>query len=214
MTKLFVFEGGEGSGKTTQINAVAEKLRDYDYSVIATRQPGGTGLGAKIRAILKDKAYFDTMPPLTRRLLFQADAIEHDAWMKTLKPDVILCDRICAISNEAYGVVEGCNLSEIAYVEKIGIEHNMIIEQMFILDVHAGLAWDRTDHEDLADQNFDQVKAVIEQYEGMAVRTEECGGVLTLGGTHIPASRIPGDRPVNVITEHLVDKILKHLQTS
>ena len=47
---LFVtFEGPEGSGKTTQINMLAERLTEQEYEVVMTREPGGTILGEKIR---------------------------------------------------------------------------------------------------------------------------------------------------------------------
>ena len=50
---LFVtFEGPEGSGKTTQINMLAERLTEQEYEVMVTREPGGTILGEKIRQLL------------------------------------------------------------------------------------------------------------------------------------------------------------------
>jgi dTMP kinase len=69
-------EGGDGSGKTTQIKRISRALADDGYHVEATREPGGTELGTKIRSVL-----FDADPPSTRTeaLLFAADRAHHVA---------------------------------------------------------------------------------------------------------------------------------------
>ncbi len=69
-------EGGDGSGKTTQIKRISRALADDGYHVESTREPGGTELGTKIRSVL-----FDAEPPSTRTeaLLFAADRAHHVA---------------------------------------------------------------------------------------------------------------------------------------
>ena len=53
---LFItFEGGEGSGKTTQIRLLEKKLSKVGENVIVLREPGGTFISEKIRSILLDK---------------------------------------------------------------------------------------------------------------------------------------------------------------
>lgn len=69
--KLISFEGGEGSGKTIQMNKLAEVLRQMGMNVFTTREPGGTPIGDKIRSILIDNGNYD-MSPKTETLLFQA----------------------------------------------------------------------------------------------------------------------------------------------
>ena len=58
MKGLFItFEGGEGSGKSTQISALKKRLEAIGREVIETREPGGTPLGESIRHLLQhDKA--------------------------------------------------------------------------------------------------------------------------------------------------------------
>lgn len=73
---FIAIEGGDGSGKSTQITRLSRELADEGYSVEATREPGGTELGRKIRSVL-----FDAEPPSARTeaLLFAADRAHHVA---------------------------------------------------------------------------------------------------------------------------------------
>ncbi len=71
---FIVFEGIEGSGKTTQAILLSEKLKHKDYYVIQTKEPGGTKFGEKIRNILLHE---DDISEITELLLFLADRKEH-----------------------------------------------------------------------------------------------------------------------------------------
>ena len=72
--RFITFEGGEGTGKSTQARKLAERLEAAGISVIVTREPGGTALGEDIRGlILKDRP----QDPLTELLLFAAARAEH-----------------------------------------------------------------------------------------------------------------------------------------
>ncbi|GAA4051234.1 dTMP kinase [Nonomuraea soli] len=74
---LFIaFEGGEGSGKTTQSRMVAIWLRDQGYDVVQTREPGSTKVGMRLRAILLDAAE-KGLSARSEALLYAADRAEH-----------------------------------------------------------------------------------------------------------------------------------------
>ena len=73
---FIAIEGGDGSGKTTQIKRIAAALADDGYHVESTREPGGTELGTKIRSVLFDS---DPPSPRTEALLFAADRAHHVA---------------------------------------------------------------------------------------------------------------------------------------
>ncbi|MFA6537394.1 MAG: dTMP kinase [Patescibacteria group bacterium] len=95
--KFIVFEGGEASGKSTQIKILGEKLKNSNRSILITREPGGTDcvLAEKIRQILKDPANKE-MCPETELFLFLASRAQH---VKTkIMPilndgGIVLCDR-------------------------------------------------------------------------------------------------------------------------
>jgi dTMP kinase len=70
------FEGIEGSGKTTHVKHTVRFLQDKGHDCVITREPGGTRIGEKIRAILLDPLSKD-MNPLTEFLLYMADRAQH-----------------------------------------------------------------------------------------------------------------------------------------
>lgn len=72
--KFITFEGGEGTGKSTQARKLAERLQAKGIPTLVTREPGGTPLGEDIRGlILKDRP----QDPMTELLLFAAARAEH-----------------------------------------------------------------------------------------------------------------------------------------
>lgn len=69
------FEGGEGTGKSTQIARAARWLREHGYDVLETREPGGTPLGQELRRLVLDPAGHVT--PRAETLLYAADRAYH-----------------------------------------------------------------------------------------------------------------------------------------
>lgn len=72
---LITFEGGEGSGKSTQINKLKQYLEEQGREVLVTREPGGTPVGNSIREILLDPDM--DMSAMSEALLLAADRAEH-----------------------------------------------------------------------------------------------------------------------------------------
>ncbi|MFC7646789.1 dTMP kinase [Streptosporangium lutulentum] len=73
---FIAFEGGEGSGKTTQSRLLAIWLRDQGFDVVQTREPGSTKVGMRLRAILLD-AVHQGLSAKSEALLYAADRAEH-----------------------------------------------------------------------------------------------------------------------------------------
>lgn len=92
---FITFEGIEGSGKSTQISKLFDRLNWHGCRVIKTREPGGTDFGQTIRQwILDPKTQFKSI--YTELLLFYADRLEHVE--ECIRPaldsgDIVLCDR-------------------------------------------------------------------------------------------------------------------------
>jgi len=69
---FITFEGSEGSGKSTQADRLAARLRRCDVPCILTREPGGTPIGESIRELLQFAPHNSNMTPETELLLFEA----------------------------------------------------------------------------------------------------------------------------------------------
>lgn len=89
------FEGGDGSGKSTQIQILREFLEERGYDVILTREPGGTPISEKVRSIILDKANSE-MDDMTEALLYAAARAQLVS--QVIRPaleegKVVICDR-------------------------------------------------------------------------------------------------------------------------
>lgn len=104
---FITFEGSEGTGKTTQLAALVEYLRQQGYTVLTPREPGGTLIGEQVRAILFDLAHTN-MLARTEVLLFQASRAQLVG--EVIRPalergELVLCDRYAdsTLAYQGYG---------------------------------------------------------------------------------------------------------------
>jgi len=107
MSLFITLEGPEGSGKTSQLPALAEFLRDEGYEVIVTREPGGTAVGDQIRDVLMNLENIE-MTPRTEILLFLAARAQHVDGLIRPAIDagkIVLCDRFgdSTLAYQGYG---------------------------------------------------------------------------------------------------------------
>lgn len=97
MSGYFItFEGSEGCGKTTQIEALAKAFNAMGKTAVVTREPGGTLIGEKIRNLLQDPSYENEISDMTELLLFSASRSELIA--SCIQPaldrgEIVICDR-------------------------------------------------------------------------------------------------------------------------
>ncbi len=104
---FITFEGPDGSGKSTQINPLSDYLNQQGYSVLITREPGGTAIGDQIRQILSDLKNTG-MHPHSETLLFLAARAQlvEQVIKPHLKEDfIVLCDRYAdsTLAYQGYG---------------------------------------------------------------------------------------------------------------
>ena len=111
--KFIVFEGIDGCGKTTQINEIfkwlpTSNLISDDSSIVKTREPGGSLLGAKLRELILSNNKDNVPTNLTELLLYAADRTEHVTKIITpalKKGDWVLSDRFSGstLAYQGYG---------------------------------------------------------------------------------------------------------------
>jgi dTMP kinase len=114
---LFVsFEGGEGTGKTTQARLIAIWLREQGYDVVTTNEPGATKIGMRLRALLLDTSHTG-MSARCEALLYAADRAEHVATVidpALARGAVVITDRYIDSSLAYQGAGRGLPASDIA----------------------------------------------------------------------------------------------------
>jgi dTMP kinase len=101
--KFITIEGLDGCGKSTQLTRLADFLRDAGFDPVVTREPGGTEIGDRIRALLLDSSTAGLSPMAEMALMFAARA-QHlrEVILPALQQGkVVLCDRFTD-STEAY----------------------------------------------------------------------------------------------------------------
>jgi dTMP kinase len=107
MIRFITFEGGDGCGKTTQIRAAENYLRERDRACVATREPGGTKLGQSIRKVLLEVGDEAIAPP-TELFLYLADRAQHveQVILPAIRAgSIVLCDRFTdsTLAYQGYG---------------------------------------------------------------------------------------------------------------
>ena len=116
-TGLFIsFEGIDGAGKSSHIEALAQAFRQTGRSVVQTREPGGTPLAEKLRELV----LHDAMDPLCEALLVFAARRDH--LNQVIEPalargDVVLCDRFTDATFAYQGGGRGFSLEVLAQLE-------------------------------------------------------------------------------------------------
>lgn len=118
--RFITFEGGEGSGKSTQVGLLAERLRAQGIETVITREPGGTPLGEAIRDLVLDNA----PEPVTELLLFAAARAEHVA--KVIRPALahgtwVVCDRFIDSTRVYQGLLGGVPRDLITAIEAASV---------------------------------------------------------------------------------------------
>lgn len=130
---LFIsFEGIDGAGKSSHIQAVADAFAAQGRSVLCTREPGGTPLAEKLRALL----LHESMGALTESLLVFAgrrDHLECVIGPALARGSVVLCDRFTDATFAYQGAGRGFDLKALSLLEQlaqtgIGPEPDMMLE--------------------------------------------------------------------------------------
>jgi dTMP kinase len=117
MKGLFItFEGTEGSGKTTQIAALAARLRSLGHTVLTLREPGGTPIGEEIRHTLQHSEANRAMTPEAELLLLNASRAQ--LVREVIRPalaagGIVLCDRFYDSTLAYQGYGRGLDLKQI-----------------------------------------------------------------------------------------------------
>lgn len=139
---FIVFEGPDGSGKSTQARALAERLQAGGVRVLLTREPGGTEIGERLRGIVLDIANA-TMRPTTEALVYSAARAQlvEDVIRPALELGTcVVCDRFSASTLAYQGGGRGLDRAQLTELQRFttgGLEPD--IQLLLDLPVEQGL---------------------------------------------------------------------------
>jgi dTMP kinase len=125
--RFIVFEGGEGSGKSTQAALLAERL-----GAVATHEPGATEVGRRLREVLLDPAA-GRLSDRAEALLVAADRAQHVAEVigpALARGDDVVCDRFTGSTLAYQGYGRGLDVSELARLSgwaAAGVEPDLVV---------------------------------------------------------------------------------------
>ena len=184
---FITFEGPDGSGKSTQIQALAEYLQGLGQSVLLTREPGGTEISEEIRDLLHDLRHHE-MHPRAEILLYSAARAQLVG--QVIRPGLeaggtVLCDRYADSTLAYQGYGHGLDLAVLRQITSFAT-HDLKPDLTLLFDLDPavglkrrqtdGVEWNRLDAYDLA---FHQ--RVREGYHQLAL--DEPGRWVTLDAT-------------------------------
>lgn len=119
--RFISFEGGEGAGKTTQIQILEKLLKSKGIPVIVTREPGGTIGSEYLRGLLKEQsdAHFDAISQALLLYAARRDLVEKRIRPALLKNTWVLCDRFADSTLVYQGFAQGMALESIEKIHQI-----------------------------------------------------------------------------------------------
>ena len=133
---FITFEGGEGAGKSTQIERLARKMRAKRYDVLVTREPGGSPGAEAVRHVLLSGAA-EPFGPKMEALLFAAarsDHVEQVIRLAVERGSIVLCDRFMDSSRVYQGVTGGLDPTFMEALEQVAI-NGMVPDLTLIFDI-------------------------------------------------------------------------------
>ena len=137
MNNLFItFEGGDGSGKSTQVNLLKDYLDNLNFETIKTREPGGTPSAEILRDLLTT-GKVEKWTPMSEALLMWASRYEH--LIQVIEPALnsgknVICDRFYDSTYAYQGVAHNLGIDKMEKLKKI-IIGDIEPDVTFILDI-------------------------------------------------------------------------------
>ncbi|MCC6597432.1 MAG: dTMP kinase [Alphaproteobacteria bacterium] len=171
---FITFEGGEGSGKTTQINRLSRILTDNGRRVITTREPGGTSEGEKIRSLLVQREGGNWSAMAELLLLFAARTMHVE---KIIRPalengDIVISDRFTDSTRAYQGYGRGLEIDIVEQVNTL-VLGDFKPDMTIILDVPPETGLGRSKRR-LASEKFAEEGACEDRFEQLEIDFHRC----------------------------------------
>ena len=145
--RFITFEGIDGSGKTTQMRLLRERLRAEGKTVFETAEPGGTEVGRQIRRILLDSANQDLRPTAELLLYFasRAQNVEQSILPALAEGKIVLCDRFTDSTLVYQGCGRGLDSQIVHELDRIACQ-GLRPDTTFLIDIDPATSLARAKH--------------------------------------------------------------------
>lgn len=178
---FITFEGSEGCGKTTQIEALAKALEAEGKTVLITREPGGTVIGEKIRNLLQNPSHENAISDMTELLLFSASRAELIA--SRIQPalergEIVICDRFYDSTYVYQGLGRAIDMKIVEQLNQITVGP-LKPDLTILLDLDAKIGIERAksrqsgELDRIENESLDFFEAVREGYLALAKKETE-----------------------------------------
>ncbi|PHS69845.1 MAG: dTMP kinase [Cycloclasticus sp.] len=166
--KFITLEGVEGVGKTTNLNFIAEYLEKAGKSVVITREPGGTEIAEKIRALLLDHNEEKLCNEAELLLMFAARAQHVENVIKPAleKGSWVLCDRFTDATYAYQGGGRDFNMNDIKWIENF-VQKGLAPDKTILLDLSVEVGLQRAASRSEPDRFESEKQAFFEKVRGV-----------------------------------------------
>lgn len=172
---FITIEGGEGVGKTTNMEFVAALIRSAGKTLVCTREPGGTPLGERLRELLLDPRYRGMAPDCELLMMFAARAqhLEERIRPALARGEWVLCDRFTDATYAYQGYGRGLPLAHIEMLERM-VQQGLQPDLTLILDLPPARGLARAEARSTPDRFEREQLAFFERVrEGYLARARE-----------------------------------------
>src|SRR5580698_6584968 len=177
---FLTFEGMDGSGKTTQMRLLAERLRRQGRAVLESAEPGGTPIGMQVRRVLLDSANQELRPTAELLLYFACRAQNVDQWILPALTvgKIVLSDRFTDSTLVYQGCGRGLGTETVMTLDRIACR-GLVPDVTVLIDIDAETSLARAHarnrsepHSEtrMDEQSLDFHRRVYEAYHALAAR--------------------------------------------
>lgn len=205
---FITFEGPDGSGKTTQARLLAAYLRQRQYAVLHTREPGGTPIGDQIRQVVHDLKNQE-MHPHTEVLLYSASRAQLVAQVirpHLLSGGIVICDRYADSTLAYQGYGHGLDLAalrSILHFATGGLKPDLT----FYFDISVEAALER--RKNAADEEWNRMDAQTLDFH----RRMRAGYATFIAEDPARWLTIDATQSIETLHQHICDLIHQRLPT-